>query len=184
MIGIHIRDHDPLHDWEIIPPPQSSNTQDGNIPRALKFGDGATLTDFLTVMHQINSHFTSHTTNGVINHVRFFVASNNIAVKEKILEQLPTSVALYGDHDRNSVEGVKLALIDWFLLSESSLIINTYGSSFSQEASRRKMIPLIRMYDHQLVYMDDIRLPFCGNMRFLQVCYDIFYMIPNIARNL
>ena len=40
-----------------------------------------------------------------------------------------------GEYDRSSGEGIYFALIEWLLLARSSLILNTYGSSFAVEAA-------------------------------------------------
>ena len=38
-------------------------------------------------------------------------------------------------YDRNSLQGILFALVEWLMLSESALLINTYGSSFAVEAA-------------------------------------------------
>jgi hypothetical protein len=169
MVGIHYRDHDQTHDWEIIPPPTSSNENQGS-QKALKFGDGATIDDFVHIMSAIERHFSHVNAEGnLITTVRFYIASNNMTIKQIFLEKFPSAITIYGDHNRMSDEGIKLALIDWLMLSESAMIINTYGSSYSQEAARRKMIPLVRIYNHQPIFVDDVRLPSCGCVKFMQV---------------
>ena len=37
--------------------------------------------------------------------------------------------------NRNSLQGILFALVEWLMLSESALLINTYGSSFAVEAA-------------------------------------------------
>lgn len=171
MVGVHYRDHDKAHDWEIIPPPMSSEEVEG-YQRALKFGEGASVDDFVQIMRSIENQFSYVDSSGnLVSTVRFYIASNNVTIKQIFLEKFPTSVAISGDHNRMSNEGIKLALIDWLMLSESAMIINTYGSSYSQEAARRKMVPLVRIYNHQPIFVDDIRLPSCGCVKFLQVNY-------------
>ena len=37
--------------------------------------------------------------------------------------------------NRDSLQGILFALVEWLMLSESALLINTYGSSFAVEAA-------------------------------------------------
>jgi hypothetical protein len=48
-----------------------------------------------------------------------------------------------GDYQRNSVEGMHFALLEWLLLSECALIVNTYGSTFAVEAAQRFLRPIV-----------------------------------------
>ena len=48
-----------------------------------------------------------------------------------------------GDYGRSSTEGIHFALLEWLLLSECSIIINTYGSSFAVEAAQRYLRPIV-----------------------------------------
>ena len=116
IIGIHIRTHDPVFDWSIIPP--LNNDKAGN------FGDGATVADFTRYLDQISGRFTL-----VLGtkYYRYFVASNDPQIKGQILGQYPDAISLDGIHTRTSPEGVKFAFIEWLLLAECALIINTYG---------------------------------------------------------
>jgi hypothetical protein len=157
MIGIHYRSHDAYQDWAVVPP-MGSQTQ------ASKFGEGATLNDFLSVMAQIEDKFRGRN--------RFFIASNDPDGKARLLRAFPDSVALNGDsvsYSRTHPDGVYFAFLEWLLLSESYLIINTYGSSFAVEAAQRNMIPIVGIWNHELIYHTDTRLPYCGHMQYMKV---------------
>ena len=79
MIGIHIRIHDRRYDWEVVPPIFGEKN-------AVSFGTGASVEDFITIMHQIQNKFRFLSPKGEeIPTIRFFVASNDHYVKSKIL---------------------------------------------------------------------------------------------------
>lgn len=161
MISIHVRVHDAIQDWEVIPPLSDGGDQ------AQKFGDGAKPEDFERFMKMIIEHFSQNSNS---NYIRFFIASNNEEIKNHLLAKFPTAIAIFGDHDRGSDEGMRLALVDWLLISESSLIINTYGSSFAVEASMKKAVPILGVYSNKyLLHTHNIKLPYCGHMNFLRV---------------
>jgi hypothetical protein len=76
---------------------------------------------------------------------RFYVASNRVFIREALIDYLPAGIA-YGMHiegERNSLEGVRIALAEWYLLSQCSLLIHTHGSSFAIEASHVNIRPLL-----------------------------------------
>ena len=152
LIGVHVRVHDPVQDWAVVPPLESVSDN-----TAVNFGVGATIQDFTRYMRQIEDKFSSR-------HARFFIASNSQDAKTHILSQFPDAVSLSGDYARSSPEGVIFALIEWLLLSESSLILNTYGSSFAVEAAQVHMRPLLGLWDGRLLHHYNHYLPHCGHL--------------------
>lgn len=129
MVGIHYRSHDDVQDWEVVPPFDDTKS-------ARKFGDGATFDVFEQVMASMTSYFSNRSESGV-NSLRFFVASNLDDAKERLLQNFPNSISLRGgDYARHTREGIHFALVEWLLLSECALIINTYGSSFAVEVNK------------------------------------------------
>lgn len=169
MIGIHIRVHDSLQDWEVVPPLMGSKM-------AGKFGEGATLEDFETIMRQISQNFRYVSPDGSVSFgCKFFIASNSQAAKDHMLERFPESVAISGTNSRVSHDGMIFSLIEWLLLSESALVVNTHGSSFAIEAAMKRLIPLIGIWDHRLIHHSDIRLPYCGHLQYLSVSTETFY---------
>ena len=55
--------------------------------------------------------------------------------------------------NRNSLQGILFALVEWLMLSESALLINTYGSSFAVEAAHVStaaiiLLPLLLLLMH------------------------------------
>ena len=53
--------------------------------------------------------------------------------------------------NRNSLQGILFALVEWLMLSECALLINTYGSSFAVEAAHVStaaiiLLPLLLMH--------------------------------------
>jgi len=116
--------------------------------------------DFISAMNKIRS------TNS--NQCRFFVASNSDAHKQQFLAAFPDAVSISGDYSRSSADGMVFALIEWLLLSESALVLNTYGSTFAVEAAQRHMRPLVGIWNGHLIHHQSVYLPFCGHMLYAQ----------------
>ena len=80
MIGVHIRLHNQLYDWEVVPPSPM------NPSKSTAFGEGATIDDFIEHMKNIQNHLYFEDSSGNRrNTVRFFVASNEERAKQRIL---------------------------------------------------------------------------------------------------
>jgi len=159
MIGVHVRIHDPDQDWAVVPPLDS---QLADNRRAVNFGVGATVEDFIYYMRQIQAALPQQ--------VRFFVASNDKESKDEILRNFLSADAIVvnGEYGRDSTQGMAFALIEWLLLSEAALVINTHGSSFAVEASQRYQRPLVGIYNGRLLHLYNIFLPFCSHLLFLK----------------
>jgi hypothetical protein len=179
-VGIHLRLNDPRYDWAVVPPFGGSGP-DAN--QAKEFGVGATLEHFYSAMKTIEKYFewtvpvpvnddnpSDADKTKTVSLVRFFVASNNKIEKQKLLEYFPTAVSLTLSSEvlspRDSLEGMEHAFLEWLLLSKTSLIINTYGSSFAVEAAYRSSIPIAGVYEGYLVAHDSPFLQHCGIMQF------------------
>jgi hypothetical protein len=167
MISVHIREHDPLFDWEVVPP--LGNTADGQPRSASKFGEGLTLNDFVDVMRKIEAKL-SYKSNGQITHFhKFYIASNSVTVKETMLQIFPSAVSLNSDdYSRQTTTGVFFAFIEWLLIAQSSLIINTHGSSFAVEAATINMRPVVGLWSGVLVHHTNSQLPYCGHFQFMK----------------
>lgn len=159
MIGVHIRMYDPKFDWEIVPPRNG-------LHKASAFGDGASVEDFKSILNQIKTQFTIEVNDKPLTNCRFLIASNSESIKKYFLHEFPGSIAISGEQKRESRDGITLALLEFLLLSKSALIINTYGSSFAVEAAAIHMRPLVGLWDSQLLYYNDIRLPYGGHIHF------------------
>lgn len=95
IIGIHFRAHDPRIDWEVVPPLGGV----GGGKAAMRFGEGATIEDFIRTMQLIDAKFSTPDSRGVIyRRHRFFIASNSDDVKQEFLRHFPDSVTLSGDY--------------------------------------------------------------------------------------
>lgn len=181
MVGVHFRDFDPMFDWSVVPPVGSD--------QAGRFGEGANFEHFEYLMGTLHNHFhnksvqlqrrglygsvpggSSSNGNGLRNNVRFYIASNSDSVKERFLQTFPDAVTLSGSHSggRGAVEGMKLAVVEWFLLSQCVLLINTYGSSFAAEASQVHLRPIVGIWGGHSVLYNDVQLPYCGNLQFVR----------------
>lgn len=185
MIGVHYRSHDKAQDWAVVPPLTGEFSS-----QATTFGEGATIQHFVSAMQKIQRKMTYNITivqsngeeeetrkeqsNGEEtrkkqSNVRFFVASNSNEVKQELVRQFPDSVFISGDYSRSSEEGVQFAFLEWLILSESSLLINTYGSSFAVEAAQRRMRPIIGIWEGLLIHHSSMYLPFCGHLQFAKI---------------
>lgn len=167
MVGVHLRAHDSHYDWEIVPP----GSEGGH---AKKFGEGATVDDFIAVLRKIENKFPyddSIVRDGEKKKswIRFYIASNSDQAKKILASHFPTAISINEVINRNSVEGIQSALIENLLLSEAALIVNTYGSSFAEEAAMRNLRPLVSIWNGNLLHHHTIHLPFCGHMQYIKL---------------
>ncbi len=66
----------------------------------------------------------------------FYVASDDDGVKNELKAKYPDRIiTMMDDTDRNSLEGMRFAVVDLFCLSKTHKIIGSVGSSYSQVAS-------------------------------------------------
>ena len=73
----------------------------------------------------------------------FYLASDNKNVKNQLSELFPNRIiTMHDDTDRNSLEGMKFAVIDLFCLSKTKKIIGSVYSSYSQIAGELGEIPI------------------------------------------
>jgi hypothetical protein len=145
MVGVHFRAHDPTQDWAVVPPLLGD-------PTDKVFGQGATVLDFVTQMKRIEQsaggerhpQFETETSNtgpegsqARSKQVRFFIASNSDQAKQELAQHFPSAIFLGGEHRRDTVQGMQLALVEWLLLSRCALLLHTYGSTFAEQAALR-----------------------------------------------
>lgn len=162
VIGVHYRAHNSSQDWNVVPPQFGAK-------EAVAFGEGAEPSLFVDVMSGIENKFTVALPNGKIQRsLKFFIASNSHTVKEQFMGRFPHSVALSGEYDRATLDGVQFALVEWLLLSKCSLIVNTYGSSFAAEAAQVNLRPLVGIWGSHLIHHSSMSLPYCGLPQFLK----------------
>ena len=161
MVGVHYRAYDTTHDWEVVPPMEGGDS-------ANAFGVGATIEDFERLMRKINNAFLTQTGGESVSYVRFFVASNSDTAKQHFLSVFRDAVSISGEYSRGERNGILFALVEWLLLAESQLILNTYGSSFAMEAAQIHLRPLVGVWDGRPIHHTDIRLPFCGHLLYMK----------------
>jgi hypothetical protein len=161
MIGVHYRAHNSNYDWNVVSPFNSNGA-------AVGFGDGASTADFERILHNISIAFTSIDSNGKSFPLhRFFLASNSDEAKQYLIKKFPETVIISGDYSRNHPDGIYFALLEWLLLSESTLLINTYGSSFAVESAAVNMRPILGVWGGTLIAYNDVHLPYCGHIQYL-----------------
>jgi hypothetical protein len=159
VVGIHVRRTDPRHDWPTIA------SEPENINYA-NFDDVISVDDFANVMVKISKH---------VPNAIFYIATNSVNTKERIKKlqhrSLPTlkNKLFFLDTpanmlNRNTLIGMKLSIIDFIILSQTELIISTYGSSFGQEASILGSVPkLLLRHGGHIYYTNNILLPHCDS---------------------
>lgn len=161
-IGVHIRAHNPLFDWAIIP------SIDGH-PQARNFGEDLTIEHYISAMRDVWNHFSYETENGQKkSYVRFFIASNNPDEKAKAMSVFDDAVSVNGDYSRGSADGMQFALIEWLLLTRMDMIIHHYGSTFAMEAAAVSGAPLLSLWGRVRVLGRSILQPFCSDVQFAQ----------------
>lgn len=174
-VGIHLRVNDPRFDWAVVPPLSGSDREN-----AREFGEGAKFEHFAIPMMELEKAFqftipvhptpeNNFTTNQTTTLVRFFIATNSIVEKKRFLEYFPSAITLFSDDRllaRETTEGMERAFLDWLLLSRTSLILNTYGSSFAAEAAHVYSVPIVGVYESYLIAYDSPYLQHCGIMQY------------------
>ncbi len=74
---------------------------------------------------------------------KFYVASDDDEVKKELMAKYPDRIiTLVDDTNRNSLEGMKFAVVDLYCLSKTQKIIGSVGSSYSQVAAEIGNIPI------------------------------------------
>ena len=173
---------------------ENSNDNKNN-NEALYLGQGADPELFLDTMTSINNHFKetfgnyyntdyhySHKSNNNDNDndstnskvlgdpdspIRFYICSNNQTVKMTFLHYFPDAIVLDGPLYRNSTGDIQFALMEWLLLSHSSLLLHTYGSSFAEEAAAASKLntgtPLVGLWRGINVLHKHSSSHHCGN---------------------
>eukprot|EP01039_Chlorochromonas_danica_P010767 gene10767-11967_t len=158
-VGVHIRTHNPLFDWAIIPPKQGT--------QALRFGETSNTSVFIDLMKTIQKHFNGQSKENN-NFVKFFVASNSHTVKEELVSVfgVNAAVALIGDAHRNSSDGMMFAFHEWLILSHCELLINSWGSTFALEAAQRFLKPIVGIWYDVALLSSNMYTPQCSNLQF------------------
>ena len=118
--------------------------------------------------------------------VYFYVASNNFIAINNLLEiSSISSRIIYVAHNtsscdsnysycsstsnRSSMLNIQLALVDFYLLAASKLILHPRGSSFAREAAFYNQTPLVDIYFDSMIYTLDIDLQSCGLDEYLRL---------------
>ena len=163
MIGIHYRAYEENYDWKVVPPRVQQS-------EANKFGEGATEQHFEKIMKLLDRKFTYTDKQGHSHkQYRFYIATNSPQSKDYFHSKFPeTAVSINETLIRSSAKGGLYSLVDWLMLSETAIIINTYGSSFATEASQIHNKPLLSIWDGLTVHHMNTALHFCGHMQYLR----------------
>jgi len=75
--------------------------------------------------------------------VRFFVATDDLSVQNDLIKEFGDSVLFYStEKRRNTAQAIKEAVVDLYCLANTSRILGSYWSSFSETASELKDTPL------------------------------------------
>jgi hypothetical protein len=158
MIGLHYRSHDKNYDWNVVPPLGGSNA-------AAPFGEGATLKDFEVRMRGILNAFTSvdSETGLSITNARFYIASNSNEAKNHFLSIFSETITLFGEYNRGTYKDIFFALVEWLILAECNLVLNTYGSSYAEEAAQMHRVPLVSIWNGVSILHNDLSMPLCGH---------------------
>ena len=138
IVGVHIRAFDTDYDWAVVSPSVESITPAGT-HRSVRFDEASPLEAFVEIMRNI-IHAQPTTL--------FFVASNSPLAVAALRNVFPDHVfgldhGYLQGHYRSSLPGIKLALAEFYLLGDSSLVIHSRGSSFAREAAARRLRPTI-----------------------------------------
>ena len=77
--------------------------------------------------------------------ITVFVASNSASAKTLIINSFPAGriVAITDEFDRSDKEGIISAMVDFYLLAQTDVIVHSRGSSFAREAAAVNGISVI-----------------------------------------
>lgn len=166
-IGVHLRIFEESFDWAMVAPrheateadlPISSGGNGEKSPLVVRSTSHVHVVKKAETFDRAVSDPTTRTIRNAVNNLRqlhgqkrvqVFVASNSVQAKEKLLHELGEEnvlVLLPSDpllSSRNSPYAVSLAVVEFFLLSKSSIIIHSHASSFAREAAAVRTIPLL-----------------------------------------
>jgi hypothetical protein len=158
FVGVHVRKTDKRHDWPTV---ASKNPRE-----YLNFDDVTSNEQYINVMKKIVTKFPN---------VYFYIASNNNVSKMFFKVQAEHQKKYFDNKfyfldipkdglNRFTMTGMELAIVEFFILSKTELVISTYGSSFGQEASFWTSTPelLLRNGGH-IYHENNILLPNCNN---------------------
>lgn len=164
VVGIHIRAYDYRFDWPVVQPVEISYNN-----RILRFDEASTLESFIEIIGKIVQHTNR----------KVFLTSNSIYAKNEIVRQFGSdkiiTIASSAVEDRDSVDGMLLALAEFYLLGESAYIIHTRSSSFAREAGSLLMRPVLDLItvgsSSVLFYTLNLYLAHCSSPDFIRSAY-------------
>jgi hypothetical protein len=134
--------HDAFHDWAMVPPPSATGM-------ALTFASSVTYSALQCLAHLRDNYLTKQPNKAV-----FFLASNDMQVKYFLYDFFGefTSVTILSPElvlsTRHAEASVSLAAAEFFLLSQSDLIIHSHASSFAREAAMVGLVPVLDLMEH------------------------------------
>ena len=76
-------------------------------------------------------------------------------------------VSITCELERGSQQGMECAVLEFFALAKSDLILHTYGSTFAEEAAQMHKVPLVGIWNAARIYSQDSRLAGCGHMQYI-----------------
>lgn len=130
----------------------SMNSMDHSIESIdVKVNTGEAETFALSVSQSLQQQLLTLKHNLLQTHanVLFFITSNNMLVKQELLQLLGEDICLTllsseaVFHERHSPYAVQLAAAEFLLLAQSQLIIHSHASSFAREAAATHSIPVL-----------------------------------------
>ena len=191
VLGVHIRAFDEIYDWEVVPP-IVQNTKTSS--KALRFDETGSISNFLSIASKFLEKFPG---------AQLFISSNSQLAIQEVKSALMNARVLSsenyfsfcvstkhfvcdsniligaGETSRASVQNVQSALIDFLLLSKSTLLVHTRSSSFAREAAFIHSVPILDIFQNHFIYSNDVDLPNYGLDEYLRsdtrnkiYCYD------------
>ena len=189
-VGVHVRRDDAGmrnggSDW-----PTVMSQRGGAVGERLGFDEAAPLPAFARLLREVRAHFPASPAARAAGRGLAVVAASNDAAALRELAALVGGGG-GGEHDddddssgdnsgslvtvddgagalrgvRGSPAGMQLALAEWILLSRTSLVIHTHGSTFGQEAALIDARPSLRVASGKAVLVEPVpHARFCGDL--------------------
>eukprot|EP00210_Caulerpa_lentillifera_P001688 g1623.t1 len=140
-VGVHIRRTDNLGimKWlleEIVPKSLNKKIDTTNADEILP------LDHYITTMRNFKENYPVHNLDRfqIVKPLKFFLATDRDDIKSQIIEVFPEDQVIHYEHGipssqlRSENRGMKLAVIDMFLLASCQVLIGTPFSTFSEAA--------------------------------------------------
>eukprot|EP00210_Caulerpa_lentillifera_P001695 g1630.t1 len=140
-VGVHVRRTDNIETMKGLLKFETQSTLQGKV-NTTNADSILPIESYIATMYHLQQDYPIHKLGGyqIVKPLRFFLATDKDETRSKILEAFPEGQVVYYEHGipsgrlRSENWGMKLAVIDMFLLASCQVLIGTPFSTFSEAA--------------------------------------------------